>query len=100
MIRVCWTPALVLCLTAILPSVIAQAQTTDEPPIGGPRIAGEYQLETEAKPTTLAVEEPLTLTVRIIGSGPEKYQPRRQELDLFPEGMTEDFYVEPLPEKD
>jgi hypothetical protein len=77
----------------------------DEPPAAGrpqdfSQVVGSYRLADAAAPTDLATEDPLLLTVRITGSGPAAYQPRRDRLRLFPPGLERDFYVKPLPGKD
>jgi hypothetical protein len=64
------------------------------------QVVGSYRLSSAAAPTELHAEDPLLLTVRITGSGPPDYQPRRRHLRLFPAGLDRDFYVKPLPEKD
>lgn len=74
------------------------------PPLTAPEdfshIVGRYRIEATAAPTEVRVEDALTLTVRIIGSGPVEYQPRRDKLQILPEDFPQDFYIEPLPEKD
>jgi hypothetical protein len=84
----------------------AQAQTVpDEPPVAGrpddfSDVVGVYSISSTAQPTELCVEDPLVLKVRITGSGPGAYQPRRRHLSIFPPAMKDDFYVEPLPDQD
>jgi hypothetical protein len=77
----------------------------DNPPIvGRPEdfsgMVGAYKIAIEAQPTVLHVEEPITLIVTITGTGPDEHQPERAALRLFPDSMKDDFYIEPLPEKD
>src|SRR5262249_7196761 len=92
-----------ICVLLLLPLKLV-AQTAEEPPSAAPpdfsQIVGLYKIETEAAPTELRVEEPLMLTVRIIGEGPAKYQPNREHLRLFPDGVGDEFHIEPLKERD
>lgn len=89
-------------LWLLLPAA-ALAQT-DPPAAGRPvdfsGIVGQYTIEATAAPTTVHVEDPILLRVRISGRGPEKYQPRREALRLFPADWDDDFYVEPVPAED
>jgi hypothetical protein len=64
--------------------------------------AGLYTIQVRATPTTVRVEEPITLTVKIVSQkpGPWKYAPQRDKLKLFPASLEQDFFVEPLPEED
>jgi hypothetical protein len=76
-----------------------------EPPLAGrpknfSQIVGRYRIAALAEPTEVFVEEPITLKVRITGQGPIRYQPQRKHLQLFPEEITDDFYVEPVPDLD
>jgi hypothetical protein len=64
--------------------------------------AGLYTIQVRAMPTTVRVEEPTTLTVKIVSQkpGPWKYPPQRDKLKLFAASLEQDFFVEPLPEED
>jgi hypothetical protein len=64
--------------------------------------AGLYTIQVRATPTTVRVEDPITLTIRIVSQkpGPWKYPPERDKLKLFPPDLEKDFFVEPLPEED
>jgi hypothetical protein len=64
--------------------------------------AGLYTVQVRATPTTVRVEDPITLTIKIISQkpGPWKYPPQRDKLKLFPATLETDFFVEPLPEED
>lgn len=76
-----------------------QPLSIDPPLVGRPdgfsNIVGKYDIQVSAEPTDVRVEEPITLRVRIIGSGPEKYEPDRKHLDLFP-NWDNDFYVQEM----
>jgi hypothetical protein len=61
---------------------------------------GVYSISFGATPTEVAVEDPITLTVRITGTGPGKYLPDRAKLRLFPPEMAKEFFIEPRPEED
>ncbi|MCI0462963.1 MAG: hypothetical protein L0Z62_38950 [Gemmataceae bacterium] len=85
----------------------ARAGTTapNAPPLVGQPLnfsgaVGSYRISYRAKPTELAVEDPLILTLRITGIGPEKYHPRREKLGVVLKELEEDFYIEPAPEHD
>jgi hypothetical protein len=73
--------------------------TYDPPLVGRPdgfsNIVGKYKIEVAAEPTEVHVEEPITLTIRIVGAGPKKYEPDRKHLDLFPD-WKDDFYVQEM----
>jgi hypothetical protein len=64
--------------------------------------AGVYTLQVRATPTKVRVEDPITLTVKIISQkpGPWAHPPQRDKLKLFPENLERSFFVEPLPEDD
>ncbi len=83
----------------------ALAQDDDAAPVAGrpedfSGLAGVYRITTRAEPTDLHVEDALTLIIRITGAGPQAHQPRRENLRLFPPRMKEEFFIEPLPDKD
>src|SRR5271155_5188084 len=63
-------------------SAFAQPPSIDPPIVGRPddfsNIVGKYDIQASAEPTDVRVEEPITLRIRIIGSGPEKYEPNRK----------------------
>jgi hypothetical protein len=61
---------------------------------------GVYWISYAAAPTKVAVEDSVTLTVRITGSGPKGHLPERSRLRLFPAEVARDFYVEDVPDKD
>jgi hypothetical protein len=64
--------------------------------------AGAYRIETRAAPTTVHVEDPITLTVKIISltPGPWPYPPQRDKLRILPAELDTIFFIEPLPEFD
>jgi hypothetical protein len=77
---------------------------SDEPPLRNrpPRFngaVGSFEITTEAKPTTLHVDETLTLTVRITASGPVQRTPTRPDLRDEPK-LAEKFHIEALPMPD
>ena len=86
----------------------ALLQTSDETipqtnrPANFSGAAGLYTIQVRATPAIVRVEEPITLTVKIISQkpGPLKYPPQRDKLKLFPASLETDFFVEPLPEED
>jgi hypothetical protein len=69
-------------------------------PAGFSQIVGRYQISVSAAPTEVRVEEPIVLTVRIAGTGPEQYRPQRKNLRVFPENFDNDFYVEDAADRD
>ena len=94
---------LYLCLLAVLPQAAAIAGGPDDPPIVGrpdrfSNIVGKYELQVSAEPTEVRVEEPITLRIRIIGSGPAKYEPDRKHLQILPD-WTDDFFVQEMREE-
>jgi hypothetical protein len=100
-------PLSVIVLSACLSAAaLGQAGEQIEPPVlGQPKdfsgAVGSYSISSRAEPTELVVEEPLTLTVRITGSGPNpKYLPGRLKLSVLAETVERDFYVEDVPDKD
>ena len=64
------------------------------------QVVGVVRIESQASPTTVEVEKPLLLTVRILGDIEGPFAPRRQFLKLFPDHFNEQFFVEPKPELD
>jgi hypothetical protein len=80
-----------------------QSATVEPPKLGQPadfsQIVGALQIATRAFPTTVALEEPTTLTVTITGQAFFPYVPKRSSLRIFPAGMDRDFYVESVSEK-
>lgn len=62
-------------------------------------VIGNYGLEASAAPTTVHVEEPVILRVRISGSGPAQAMPRRKDVQ-FPPEWSRDFYTFELPAED
>jgi hypothetical protein len=83
-------------------AVGAQDDAAAPPKLGQPsdfsEIVGVFQISAGAKPTTVAVEEPLTLTVTITGSAVAPYVPTRDKLRIFPDDVQRDFFVEPVAE--
>ncbi|MCC6417909.1 MAG: BatD family protein [Gemmataceae bacterium] len=83
----------------------AVAETPVEPPaVGRPSnfsgAVGAYRISYRVTPTEVVVEDPVTLIVRISGSGPKGQQPERANLRLLPKEIEEDFYVQAAPEQD
>lgn len=83
----------------------AIAQPAVEPPLVNrpphfSNIVGQFRLSATANPTQVLVEEPITLTVRLTGSAMVPYVPKREDLQIFAQDPSEDFYVEPVPEED
>ncbi len=71
----------------------------DEPPLANrppafSGIVGQMTMALEASPTKVAVEEPITLRVHLQGKAAANYQPMRAKLRLFPEEISEDFFIE------
>jgi hypothetical protein len=93
---------------ALLFSTAVLAQVEDGamvPPVAGQpadfsQIVGSYSISVQASRTALNVEDPLILTVRIIGTGPQAYWPQREHLRLFPASVAKDFYIKALPDRD
>jgi hypothetical protein len=92
-----WLAAVLLALTPVL-------GRADEPPLRNrpahfSDAVGVFHVATEAKPTTLAPDQTLTLTVRVTPAGPVAQPPRRPNLKELPT-FAEHFYVENLPGPD
>jgi hypothetical protein len=95
-------------LSILLPllAVIPGQADVPIPVIGRPAnfsgAAGAYRIEVRASPTSVRVEDPVTLTIKIISRQPGKpgHPPRRELLKLFPADLENSFFVEPLPEND
>jgi len=85
-------------------AVCAQDGTAAPPKLGQPadfsEVVGAFQISADAKPTTVAVEEPLTLTVTITGSAEPPHMPTRDKLRIFPDDVQRDFFVEPVAENE
>jgi len=58
-------------------------------------MVGVFQIKADAKPTTVAIEEPITLTVTITGQAAATHVPKRENLRLFPDDMQRGFFIEP-----
>jgi hypothetical protein len=95
-----WSAAWLVLATLLQTSDETIPQTNRPANFGG--AAGQYTIQVRATPTTVRVEDPVTLTVKIISQkpGPWKYPPLRDKLKLFPASLENDFFVEPLPEED
>lgn len=102
--RVAATRAIALAIWSVLWLPLRAGQEMEPPVAGRPDdfsgIVGVYRIDITAAPTELHVEDPLTLVVKITGEGPAEFQPQRKSLRIFPPAMNEDFFIEPLPEKD
>src|SRR2546428_62474 len=96
------------CLLLFLALLVAcpvrgQDAEADIPAVAPPhfsQLVGKYRITSSAAPTEIHVEEPVTLTVRIAGEGPQRYRPERKSLQIFPDGLDDDFYVEAVPDRD
>ena len=90
-------------LLMMLASAVAQRPAIDPPVAGRPEdfsnIVGNYTIKLQAAPREVQLEEPITLEVRITGSGPERYQPKRKSLNVLP-NWSNDFHVENVPDED
>src|SRR5579862_8485360 len=64
--------------------------------------AGVFRIEVRATPTTVLVENPIHLTVKVISlsPGPWTHPPQRDKLRLLPSELETSFFIEPLPELD
>ena len=72
-------------------------------PLNFSGLVGVFRISTSASPTEVAVEDPLILTVRISGEPDRTFktpEPVRANLRLFTQQMKDDFFIEPVPEKD
>ena len=92
---------IVLASSSALPGQTA----SDEPPQAGrlpgfSHVVGTYRISFRAEPTEVIVEDPITVTIRITGKGPKKYQPKRGLLQPFKDEVLFDFYIEPVPDQD
>ncbi len=98
------SPLFVL-IALCVPAVCRAQGPAVEPPVAGrpaqfSDVVGTYTIGATAAPTRVAVEEAITLRVRVEGNGPAKYRPERRRLKIFPESWARDFYVEPVPDAD
>jgi hypothetical protein len=86
------------------PAPAGEGDPNEPPAVGQPDdfsgAVGVYSIHLRATPTEVAVEDPITLTVVITGTGPAKYLPDRAKLRLFPPELAKDFFVEPRPQED
>jgi hypothetical protein len=91
--------ARVLLVCALFSAPVFAQPGVDPPIVGRPddfsNIVGKYDIQASAEPTEVRVEEPITLHIRITGSGPQKYEPDRKHLHLFP-AWGDDFYVQEM----
>src|SRR2546421_170972 len=90
-------------LCAALSWALAQDADIEIPTVAPPhfsQVAGQYEISASATPAEVFVEQPITLVIRITGTGPAKYQPERKNLKLFPDDFADDFHVEGLAEQD
>jgi hypothetical protein len=85
-------------------AVGAQDVAVAPPKLGQPsdfsEVVGVFQITAGAMPTTVAVEEPLTLTVTITGSAEPPYVPTRDKLRIFSDEVQRSFFVEPIAESE
>jgi hypothetical protein len=91
-----------LLAAALLLAVALPATGADEPPVKNRPAhfngaAGSFRVTTEAKPTELRLDQTLTLTVRILPTGPVTQPPRRPNLREVP-AFEERFFIENLPD--
>src|SRR5262249_33303280 len=81
----------------------AQPASIDPPIVGRPEnfsnIVGKYMITANAEPRETVVEQPITLTIKITGTGPAQYEPKRKYLHVLPD-WEDDFYVENVPDED
>src|SRR5258706_126919 len=78
---------------------LAQPKGIDRPD-NYSKIEGKYAIKVRAEPTDVQVEEAITLRIYLTGSGPEKSEPKREHLRLFPDEWKHDFHILGLPEQD
>lgn len=96
----------IACLTMLVLGVVAvaSAQSPDPPLAGRPanfsHLIGRFAIAVEVEPTTVVVEDPLTVRVKISGAVAAGDAPSRQYLRLFPDDVSESFFLEPRPEDD
>lgn len=97
-----WFLALLIPLAAVA-SARGQAAPIDPPVAGRPvdfsNIVGKYSIAVLAEPVEVHVNDPITLTVRISGEGPPRYEPKRGLLHILPD-WKDDFFVENVPDED
>jgi hypothetical protein len=93
-----------LALVYLSANASLEARAQGAPAAGRPAqysgLVGQYTMDATAAPTTVHVEEPILLRVRIRGKGPAGQHPRRELLRIFPPTWDDDFYLEPLPAED
>jgi hypothetical protein len=96
--------SILLSLFLVLPSYVFAQKTPIDPPVTDrpadfSNIVGKYDIRVRAEPTEVQVEQPITLRIYLTGEGPEKYEPNRMRLRLFPESWKSDFYVQEIPDQ-
>jgi hypothetical protein len=95
-----------LLLLAMLASQLGHVNDVTIPLVNRPDnfsgAAGVYRIEVHAVPTTVQVEAPVTLTIKVISlePGPWSHPPQREKLHVLPPKLDADFFVEPMPELD
>ncbi len=92
-----------IALAFLSPKLRAQDADVDLPAVTPPnfsQVAGKFRIISSAAPTEIEVEKPITLKVQIVGQGPKAYQPKREYLHIFPEGLAADFHLEAVPAED
>ncbi|MCI0681260.1 MAG: hypothetical protein L0Y71_04080 [Gemmataceae bacterium] len=106
-----WLTAIMVLVTAAITAAVgaraqmpaAEAPTMEPPRIGQPpdfsQVAGTFRIAAQVQPASVAVEEPVMLTVTIRGQAAAPYVPKRDLLRIFPDDMQRDFYVEPAGEQ-
>jgi hypothetical protein len=84
-------------------AAFAQDPSVDPPRVGRPtdfsNVVGKYEIAATASPTIVAVEQPIILRVTITGAGPSQYEPKREQLKIFPDTWDGDFYREEMREE-
>jgi hypothetical protein len=66
-----------------------------QPPLSGEKPIGVFEVRSQAVPLSLEAEEPLILTLEILGKGPTKRAPSRPRLQDIP-SLARHFYVEDM----
>jgi hypothetical protein len=95
-----WSCAAAL-LVAASAVVLAQPAGSDPPLVGQPAhfsgaVGQSFQVQQRVQPARVRVEQPLTLTVRVVSAGLWKRAPERPKLE-DQRAFTERFYIEKSP---
>src|SRR5882724_10473277 len=95
-----WVSSVLLMSPLLLTQTAASEPPLTNRPANFSRVVGQFHIESRAEPTTVEVEKPVLLKVRITGEGEKGFLPQRKFLKIFPDHFADQFFVEDLPELD